>query len=176
MHYLGFLVGLDLLFIGPKIIGWNVDRATICACRDIQVVDITTATTLAEDLSTALLKVDVDVEVPAGQEDTVQCVLSLLDSLGTATIAESFSCNGQLEVSQPQLWWPYLMSETPGKGGGRGGRGANVELLGGRLLSTKAFDWSIVDYHSFWLVECTVGHKCIWLVSFKLPKLLVGRS
>ena len=77
-------------------------------------MDITTSTTLTEDLSTATLSVDVAFQVEAGQEDSVQCILSLLDSLGTETVAEAFNCNSQLEVKQPQLWWPYLMSETPG--------------------------------------------------------------
>ncbi len=83
-------------------------------CRNIQVVDITTATTVSEDLSTAILSVDVDFTVEAGEEGSVQCVLTLLDSLGTETVAEDFSCKGQLEIQKPQLWWPYLMSETPG--------------------------------------------------------------
>jgi hypothetical protein len=83
--------------------------------RDIQIVDITTSTSLAEDLSTALLSVAVDFSVEAGEEDNVQCVVSLLDSLGEDTVAEAFNCNTQIEIQQPQLWWPYLMSETPGK-------------------------------------------------------------
>jgi len=78
-------------------------------------VDITTATTLAEDLSTATFSVDVAFAVEAGEEANVQCVLSLLDSLGRQTVAEAFTCSSHLEVSQPHLWWPYLMSETPGK-------------------------------------------------------------
>lgn len=82
--------------------------------RNIQIVDITTATTLAEDLSTAVLAVDVAFTVEAGEEAGVQCVLSLLDNLGAETVGEAFSCNSQIEVKQPQLWWPYLMSETPG--------------------------------------------------------------
>ncbi len=77
-------------------------------------MDITTATTVSEDLSTAILSVDVDFTVEAEEEGSVQCVLTLLDNLGTETVAEDFSCKGQLEIQKPQLWWPYLMSETPG--------------------------------------------------------------
>ena len=84
------------------------------SCRDIQIVDITTATAIAEDLSTATFSVDVVFAVEAGEEANVQCVVTLLESLGTETVAEAFACNSQLEVSRPQLWWPYLMSETPG--------------------------------------------------------------
>ena len=37
-----------------------------------------------------------------------------LDKYGSVEVGELHGCKGKLEVKNPNLWWPYLMSETPG--------------------------------------------------------------
>lgn len=29
-------------------------------------------------------------------------------------VGEGYTCSGHLEVEKPRLWWPHLMSDTPG--------------------------------------------------------------
>ena len=29
-------------------------------------------------------------------------------------VGEGHSCSGHIEVEKPRLWWPHLMSDTPG--------------------------------------------------------------
>jgi len=45
--------------------------------------------------------------------DVVTCHLTLRDADG-ATVATRQTCEGEMQVPSPQLWWPHLMHPSPG--------------------------------------------------------------
>ncbi|XP_023331589.1 beta-glucuronidase [Eurytemora carolleeae] len=83
--------------------------------RDLYVSDITTSTLVSSDHLLATLTVDVEFTLAAGskQQDGVQCDIKLLDKSGVV-VGDLHSCQGDIKIKNPALWWPYLMSETPG--------------------------------------------------------------
>jgi len=81
----------------------------------LHIRDITTSCLVAEDLSTASLQYSVEVELGVGGRATaegLQCTVQLVD--GDQVVGEGYTCSGHLEVEKPRLWWPHLMSDTPG--------------------------------------------------------------
>lgn len=79
--------------------------------KAIHIKDVTTSTKVAEDLS-ATFYFDVNYFISKKDKEDIQCVVQLLD--GPRKIDESFSCVDNRTIASPKLWWPYLMSETPG--------------------------------------------------------------
>ncbi|KAA0189204.1 hypothetical protein HAZT_HAZT011763 [Hyalella azteca] len=60
----------------------------------------------------ASIEYDITSQSPAGQ-DNASCSVFLVDANDTLVVNGS-SCSGTLTVSQPQLWWPYLMDPIAG--------------------------------------------------------------
>jgi len=79
--------------------------------KRIQIKDVTTSTTVSEDMS-ATFNFAVKYDISNKDEEDVQCIVTLYDV--ATKVGEVFSCAGNMQLTSPQLWWPYLMSETPG--------------------------------------------------------------
>jgi len=79
--------------------------------KRVQIMDVTTSTTVSEDMS-ATLNFAVKYHINDKDEEDVQCVVTLYDV--STKVGEVFSCAGNMKLTSPHLWWPYLMSETPG--------------------------------------------------------------
>jgi len=79
--------------------------------KGIHIKDVTTETKVGEDLS-AKFEFKVDYAINDKDKEDIQCIIQLLD--GSTKVDESFSCTDIRSLKAPKLWWPYLMSETPG--------------------------------------------------------------
>ena len=75
---------------------------------EAHIKDIAVATEVTEDLALATLRVEVEHEGP------VEFCLVCLRGHGLDLCLEGGACQGALQVEEPGLWWPYLMSPTPG--------------------------------------------------------------
>lgn len=84
--------------------------------QQMYVKDITVVTAVSQDTKEASVQFAVDYHTEDGDNGNIQCVVELIDKKSEAveTLNLSGTCSGILTVKQPELWWPYLMSETPG--------------------------------------------------------------
>ena len=76
--------------------------------KEAHISDISFNSEVSEDLKMATISFNVSYEGP------VEFCLVCLKGRGPDLCLEGGLCQGSLEVQEPNLWWPYLMSESPG--------------------------------------------------------------
>ena len=76
--------------------------------KEAHISDISFNSEVSEDLKMATISFNVSYEGPA------EFCLVCLKGRGPDLCLEGGLCQGSLEVQEPNLWWPYLMSESPG--------------------------------------------------------------
>ena len=76
--------------------------------KEAHISDISFNSEVSEDLKMATISFNVSYEGP------VEFCLVCLKGRGPDLCLEGGLCQGTLEVQEPNLWWPYLMSESPG--------------------------------------------------------------
>ena len=76
--------------------------------KEAHISDISFNSDVSEDLKMATISFNVSFEGP------VEFCLVCLKGRGPDLCLEGGLCQGTLEVQEPNLWWPYLMSESPG--------------------------------------------------------------
>ena len=76
--------------------------------KEAHISDISFNSEVSEDLKMATISFNVSYEGPA------EFCLVCLKGRGPDLCLEGGLCQGTLEVQDPNLWWPYLMSESPG--------------------------------------------------------------
>ena len=76
--------------------------------EEAHISDIWFNTEVAEDLTTATVSFRLSYQGP------VEFCLVCLKGSGPDLCLEGGLCEGSLEVLKPNLWWPFLMSVTPG--------------------------------------------------------------
>lgn len=82
--------------------------------KTLYVADVTTSSNVADNLDTATLNFEVAYIQLASNRTKNQCVVELLDGGSVVATGSRDQCKGRLVVPKPNLWWPYLMSESPG--------------------------------------------------------------
>ena len=76
--------------------------------KEAHISDISFNSEVSEDLKMATISFNVSFEGPA------EFCLVCLKGRGPDLCLEGGLCQGTLEAQEPNLWWPYLMSESPG--------------------------------------------------------------